>query len=471
MKRKPKVGFLPLYVITYDESTPSMRAVVDRHVAAVAGRLERCGLELTTAPVCRLKCEFEQAVQAFEAADVDLIVTLHAAYSPSLESVDALCATGLPLLMLDTTYNYEFKPYSYADGMLYNHGIHGVMDLCNLLRRRGRQYEIIAGFFNEENPAFGTLCRRVSCFARACVVLHELEHSRVGLVGEPFDGMGDFRVPFDVLRDTVGIETVHYDMQDFSYLNSVTQQEIDAEYQADSERFDMRIDRKTYDFSTRVSLAVRKWMQDQRLNAFSMNFKAARRDTAFPTMPFAEASLAMSRGIGYAGEGDVLTAAFTSALMSVFPEVSFTEIFCPDWKDGMLFLSHMGEYNVALSNPERKPVMSKKDFVFGDADDPAIVLSPFKPGRVVFLSLNPVSDNRFEIFAAGGSMLYTPNDNQQNYVVSGWFKPDQALPEFLEAYSRAGGMHHAALIYADADTEDIVAALSRLVESRGARNG
>ena len=157
--------------------------------------------------------------------------------------------------------------------------------------------------------------------------------------------------------------------------------------------------------------------------------------------------------------------------MSVFPEVSFTEIFCPDWKDGALFLSHMGEYNVALSNPDVRPVMGKKDFVFGDADDPAIVLAPFKPGRVIFLSLNPAPGGRYEIFSAGGSMLYTPNDNRQNYVVSGWFRPDQALPEFLEAYSRAGGMHHAALIYADGDTADTVAALARLMESRGVRNG
>ena len=105
------------------------------------------------------------------------------------------------------------------------------------------------------------------------------------------------------------------------------------------------------------------------------------------------------------------------------------------------------------------------------ADDPAIVLAPFKPGRVIFLSLNPAPGGRYEIFSAGGSMLYTPNDNRQNYVVSGWFRPDQALPEFLEAYSRAGGMHHAALIYADGDTADTVAALARLMESRGARNG
>lgn len=463
MKKMPRAGFLPLYVKIYDESTPEMRLVVDKFVSDTVNKLSELGIEIVPAPVCRLKSEFETAVASFEAADVDLIITLHAAYSPSLESYEALCATSLPILMLDTTYNYEFKPYSYADGMLYNHGIHGVMDLCNLLRRNRRQYEIVAGFFGDENPNYGELKRRVMSFAKACLIKRELSRSRVGLVGEQFEGMGDFRLSFDGLKKSLGIEVVRYnDAKGRELLASVTDAEIEAEYELDRERFDVTADRETYNFSTRASLAVRKWIEQEGLNAFSMNFKSAQKNTGFPTMPFAEASIAMSRGIGYAGEGDVLTAAFTASLMSVFDEVSFTEIFCPDWKDGSLFLSHMGEYNVALSSPERKPVMSVKDFVFGDADDPTIVLAPFKAGRIVFLSLNPIEDGGFEIFSASGDMLYTPYDNQQSYVVNGWFKPDMPLEKFLEDYSYAGGMHHAALIYGGDEVTEVVECLKKL---------
>ena len=156
-------------------------------------------------------------------------------------------------------------------------------------------------------------------------------------------------------------------------------------------------------------------------------------------------------------------AAFTAALMSVFGEVSFTEIFCPDWKDGTLFLSHMGEYNVALSDPEQKPVMGEKEFTFGNADNPAIVLAPFKPGKATFVSLNPGPDETFSIFAQPGKMLYTPPENQQKGIVTGWFLPDAPLPDFLEAYSRAGGIHHAALIYSETDVTPILSALGTLL--------
>ena len=149
--------------------------------------------------------------------------------------------------------------------------------------------------------------------------------------------------------------------------------------------------------------------------------------------------------------------------MEVFDAVSFTEIFCPDWKDGTLFLSHMGEYNVGLSVPEAKPVMREKEFSFGNAANPAILLSPFRPGKVTFLSLNPSPDDSFELFTETGSMLYTPRDNKQNDIVSGWFRPDQPLPEFLETYSRAGGMHHAALIYSDTDISGVLNALKTLL--------
>ncbi|MCL4377237.1 MAG: hypothetical protein M1409_02460 [Actinobacteria bacterium] len=46
-----------------------------------------------------------------------------------------------------------------------------------------------------------------------------------------------------------------------------------------------------------------------------MNFSVLTADSGFPTIPFLEASKSMARGIGYAGEGDVLTAALTGSLI------------------------------------------------------------------------------------------------------------------------------------------------------------
>ena len=68
----------------------------------------------------------------------------------------------------------------------------------------------------------------------------------------------------------------------------------------------------------------------------------------------------MERGGGYAGEGDVLTAGLVGALMSVYPETTFTEMFCPDWKEDKILLSHMGESNPRLAS--WKPLLADTPF-------------------------------------------------------------------------------------------------------------
>lgn len=58
----------------------------------------------------------------------------------------------------------------------------------------------------------------------------------------------------------------------------------------------------------------------QHLTGFTINFEEAGCHKGLPCMPFSEACKAMARGIGYAGEGDVLTAAFVSALLRTLAE-------------------------------------------------------------------------------------------------------------------------------------------------------
>lgn len=66
-------------------------------------------------------------------------------------------------------------------------------------------------------------------------------------------------------------------------------------------------------------------------------------------MPFAECCKVLERNQGYAGEGDVLTAGLVGALAAVYPETTFTEMFCPDWEQDVILLSHYAESNPNLS--------------------------------------------------------------------------------------------------------------------------
>ena len=134
---EPKIGLLPLYIELYDKAVPEARGRIDAFYETICGEMERRGVEVLRAPVCRLKNEFAAAVGSFEKAGAEAIVTLHLAYSPSLESAETLAKTSLPIIVLDTTPTYEYSPGQDPTELMFNHGIHGVQDMCNVLIRKG----------------------------------------------------------------------------------------------------------------------------------------------------------------------------------------------------------------------------------------------------------------------------------------------------------------------------------------------
>ena len=87
-----KIGLLPMYVEMYDRFFPQMRAQIDMFRRTIAEELGKRGLIVAAAPVCRVKREFEEAAAFFEMNGAEAIVTLHLAYSPSLESSEVLAA-------------------------------------------------------------------------------------------------------------------------------------------------------------------------------------------------------------------------------------------------------------------------------------------------------------------------------------------------------------------------------------------
>ena len=143
---KIKVGYLPLYIKLYDDSDPAKRNPMVSYMETMHAMLESQGLELVKAPVCRIKEEFENAIDLFHRENVCAVITQHLAYSPSLESIDALARAGVPLIILDTTPDYSLiDAAGYERRVSVNHGIHGVQDMCNLLRRRGIPYHLCVG--------------------------------------------------------------------------------------------------------------------------------------------------------------------------------------------------------------------------------------------------------------------------------------------------------------------------------------
>ncbi len=444
-----KIGLLPLYVKLYDEVLPQMRERLEGFYEEIAALFEERNVQVVRAPFCRLKAEFGQTIQEFEVQNVDAVVTLHMAYSPSLESIDALAETPLPIVVLDTTQTLEFTGEQNPDEISYCHGIHGVMDMCSMLTRRGKDYAIAAGHYLESDCV-----ERVCGYVRAAKAARSLQGIRVGLVGGAFEGMGDFTVPYEELAQRFGIQVLPQSREILSACrDTVTDAQVEAELVQHKEQFDFDsgVDLEEYRQSVRACLTLRNCLEKEKLDAFSVNFTQVGEPSGLDTMPFIECCKAMKRGIGYAGEGDALTAAFVGALLRGWSDTNFVEIFCPDWKNNLLFLSHMGEVNYRVT--ATKPQVCRAGVNYTPGPYPYMGYTRMKAGQGVYVNISRGQED-YKLTLASAEMI---EQAQDNFTASmrGWMKPQVTTARFLEALSENGATHHSIFVYG-AKLEELV---------------
>ncbi|MCC6697107.1 MAG: hypothetical protein IT365_15880 [Candidatus Hydrogenedentes bacterium] len=448
MPHAARVGLLPMYLELYDRVLPEMRPAFSPFLAEVRDQFQRRGVHVLQESICRTQDEFAAAVNRIEHADVDILVTLHLAYSPSLESVDVLARTSLPLLLLDTTMDAAFGVGTDSKRIQYNHGIHGVQDLASALLRRRRTFSIVAGHWR-----ISALFDRAVSHVRSAAAARALRRMKVLRIGESFKGMGDFYVEEDELKNRLGIEVLQADTRPMTRAaGEIPEDEVIEEVQADQRRYAVEVSDEVHRRSVRAGLALRRVTDAAGCGACSFNFLAFESNREpLSTPPFLGASKMMAERYGYAGEGDVLTAALVGGLARSYL-VNFTEMFCPDWEGNAIFLSHMGEFNPECA--EGTVSLVEKDFPFTEALNPAILVGAMKQGPAVLVNLAPGPDDTFRLLAAPVDIQPDTDRADMRQIVRGWFRVPTDVAAFLEWYSTNGGTHHCALVH-DASLEAI----------------
>ena len=441
---KIKAGLLPLYMDMIDKTSPQARSEFQTFINRIIDQLKALDLHIVPSEISCKKEEVIKAINLFTRQDVDAIITLHLTYSPSLESAPVLARTKIPIIVLDTTQSYEFGPGREPGDVLYNHAIHGVQDFCNVLRRYKKKFFIEAGHWERSD-----VLKRIKKRAIQAKMVKSFTNIKVGLLDEPLEGMGDFQVQHEVLSDSFGFNIIRSDSGKIKdSIKSIPPGLIKEEIDMDRERFDFDdIDEVLYKNSIKVSLGLRNWIRKNDLDSFSMNvFKFAEGD--MPHIPFLETSKELAEGIGYAGEGDILTSSLTHSIMRAYPETTFTEMFCPDWKNNSIFISHIGEGNYNLISGI--PKLISKKYALVDFKDVVVAVGGLKSGKACIVDIAPGPDNTFGLILIEGEMLGIKGKDNLNMTIHGWFRPDNDINEVLAEYSKVGGTHHKVLVYGDA---------------------
>lgn len=441
---KPKVGVLMTVLELYRKVMPDWAAPMETLWRAQIEEALSNAADLHFTPVAFTADDVARAVASCSQADCDLLLLLPLAYAPSGAAVKALSETKLPLLVVSSARDQSL-PYDMADDhIMANHAIHAVQDVTNVLGRTRRPFDVLAG-----HPTDARFCERLAAAARTAAAARVFISGRVGRIGQQFTDMLDFD-PGPDFAAKFGIRLAPIQPADLAAAaDDVATQRVRELVQWAHAELDVDPDLTTaeLDTSARHALALEDIVNRHSLDAVSMNFLALA-DANAATMPFLGASRLMARGIGYAGEGDILTAALVAALARIAEQATFTEMFCPDYERDEVLLSHMGECNLALASPHSRVRLVAKPFAFGKCQRPAVPVFQLNPGPVTLACITQWPDEAFRIVACTAEVRDAPPHPNLRSPHSR-IRFDRDLPPFLEDYSRVGGTHHLALAYGD----------------------
>lgn len=439
----PKIALLPLMLEMYKKFMPQMQKRQKSFIKSMADRFSGYA-EVTVASISTNRGEVQSAVAGFERAQADIILVVFVSYATSISVLSPLLETSIPVVLFSTTPKSSMAEGMSMDDIMLNHGIHGYMDLTNVLRRNNRWFQFVSGK-KDDDDAFG----EIVSWARTARAKNLLKQSVIGIAGYTFDGMGDFGIDTTYLNARLGPEVRHIPLNTLAeYIRSIKDEEVAGAIADDRKKYEIAFDvaPDIHQESNRVYLGLKKAIDELGIHAFTMHFQGILENPDIRTLPFLAVSKLQEAGLVYSGEGDFLGATAGLMLRYLCGDTLFTETFCPDFDGGRIVMGHMGESNPAFGV---RTLLRRKKFVFGNALDPVIADVQMKPQRVTVLNLGIVEDNRFQIIVYGGEVCEKIPGSDDIDMPYFHFKPDMELPTFLTEYGRAGGTHHIAVTCGD----------------------
>lgn len=445
---RPKVGLLGLTLEFYERSSSELRDGREAWVRTeVLPALERVADVVFSGAAFTREAVAERVAEC-EDAGCDALLVMLLTYSPSQISLPELKATDLPVIVWNTQELYGIGDDFTGTSMVENHGVHGTQDLANVLLRGGVDFAYVTSHLADE----GALDELADFFAAAAAV-RRLREAKLGILGYPFPGMGDFALDTTHMVGTLGCDWAAMTMDEYVRRAQAAPEDavedLAAEYR---ETYEVAEEITDADLlaTARVEVALRGMVEDRGLDGFTYQFLAFGEDERTPTVPFVPASRLMGEGLGFGGEGDLIAAAGSALLGWLQPPASFTEMFTVDYEGNSLFLSHMGEANVSMVPEDRKvPLAVRQRKITPTRERQLSLVTVFRPGPATLcaLTIGPDRDWRF-VVTAGEILDFGPLDSMQ--VPHCKFAPDGDVRDFLTGYATAGGPHHCAVCFGDA---------------------
>ncbi len=446
---KPKIAFIGLSSEFYEKNLPdSMNGLKDfsRELRIVLERIA----EVVHHPLACSEEDMERAFSKFNREGVDGVILIFLSYSTSLSLLPVLKKYSLPILIWNTQRIEEITSDFSRNDLFNNHGMHGVQDLCSVLNREGISLSLITGHFLDKKTL-----EEVAAWCKTVQAASTLRKINIGRIGGTFKDMGDFSVESEVLTKGLGPKVKEVSLTSFARVaKEVKEDDIRCSIEKDKERFsiDKNLEKETHFRSTRLELALRKIVKQEKLNALAINFSVFDPSVGVETVPFLGISKLLGEGLGYGGEGDIYSATAVYLLQLLAGSANFVEMFTTDYKNNCILMNHTGESNPQMAKRCLPVRMVQDDLPLCTSLPTAVLSFTLEPGEVSLLNLRISSEKKLGFIFTKGEILDKPplRDISSPHFI---FKPKMRVKEFLTQYSLYGGTHHSALCYGDLSRE------------------
>ncbi len=446
---RPRVGLLALTLDLYQTLAPELRDRREQWVRNAVLPALRPIADVRFDRAVDRREDIESMIREFEAAGVDALMVVCLTYAPSQIVLPALKRSSLPIIVWNTQELFAVDDTFDGDAMFANHGVHGTQDLSSVLLRSGVRFEYVTSHLDDP----GCL-EQLSDFFVAASAASALRRTRIGLMGYPFPGMGDFAVDTTHVATTLGCQWTTLSVEEYIQRAEAAPdddvQMLVAEYRRSYEVASNLTD-DDLEATARAELSLRGMVADQHLDALSYQFMAFGEDERTVTLPFVAASRMMAGGVGFAGEGDLVGAAGTWLLNRLQGPASFSEIFTIDFGGNGLLLSHMGEANVAMAQTDRRvPLVARPTPITRTRGRQLALVTSFQPGPATLCALVQGPNQRWRFVASRmrieefGTLGSIAAPHSKVTVAEG------DVRDWLTAYAKAGGPHHNAICFGDA---------------------
>jgi L-fucose isomerase-like protein len=428
--RPLKIGLLACVHPLYD-----VPGVAAHRQAAIEG-LRNAGCEVIAAETPRSPADAAAVARAFRRDEVDLALLFFCTWvAEEITLAFARELMDVPMLLWALPYLDKHIPMPSP--------ISGLLASASGLRRMGTRCPWQIGAVSPEHV------ERAVRTTRAAHVVRLLRGARFGILGDPCPGMADVEVDDTGIQRTLGITTVHLD------LDALVAASVGAppeEAASAAERLmaaagggnEIGPDRLRENLTLYAGLE--EIVRSNRLDAYCVRCWPELRDRRQVT-PCAAHALLSEDGIPNCCEVD-LTALVTTWVLSrlanapafTFDTTGYLE------EEAAVQFGHCGAAAPSLAG-DRSRIALRSHMRTGTG---ATVEFPFPEGRVTLAKLTRPSDGSTKLFVAGGTVIPCPEGTRGS--VAG-VRPHPSADAFLETVLREGVEHHIALVYGSWETE------------------